>query len=191
MSKIILQSSNTGTGNITISAPVTNEDRTLTLPDNSGTLLNNASTAGFPAGTVLQVITRTLDGTTQSIPSTTNTVVQLTGWSQTINKIRSDSTVVCFMNFCNYIDSGGSGWWFLSCKVGSDPVSSSNQYGVLSHNPSQFTFSASAHQFWHGVWHDTRDQSTITYDFFHNSSGSRSMVWWNNPVNWVFFEVAA
>lgn len=42
MSKIILQSSNTGIGNITINAPVTNTDRTFVLPDDSGSILTTS-----------------------------------------------------------------------------------------------------------------------------------------------------
>lgn len=46
MSKISLSPSALGTGTLTISAPNTNTDRTLTLPDNSGTVLTSASTLG-------------------------------------------------------------------------------------------------------------------------------------------------
>ena len=44
MSKIILQSSSTGTGDITISTPVTNSDRVLSLPDGAGELVTNSAT---------------------------------------------------------------------------------------------------------------------------------------------------
>jgi hypothetical protein len=44
MSKIALSGNASGTGTLSIAAPDTNTDRTLTLPDNSGTLLSNAST---------------------------------------------------------------------------------------------------------------------------------------------------
>lgn len=44
MSKITLSPNVSGTGTLTIAAPNTNTDRTLTLPDNSGTLLSSAST---------------------------------------------------------------------------------------------------------------------------------------------------
>ena len=44
MSKIALSSNALGTGTLTIASPNTNTDRTLTLPDNSGTLV--VSTAG-------------------------------------------------------------------------------------------------------------------------------------------------
>ena len=46
MSKITLAPDVSGSGTFTIAAPNSNIDRTLTLPDNSGTLLSNASTAG-------------------------------------------------------------------------------------------------------------------------------------------------
>lgn len=46
MSKIALVSNASGTGTLSISAPNTNSDRTLTLPDNSGTVITTASTGG-------------------------------------------------------------------------------------------------------------------------------------------------
>lgn len=44
MSKIALSGNASGTGTLTIAAPNTNSDRTLTLPDNSGTVITTAST---------------------------------------------------------------------------------------------------------------------------------------------------
>ena len=44
MSQIALQSNASGTGTLTFAAPNTNTNRTLTLPDSDGTLLNTAST---------------------------------------------------------------------------------------------------------------------------------------------------
>lgn len=46
MSKVALSGNASGTGTLTIAAPNTNTDRTLTLPDNSGTVLTSASTGG-------------------------------------------------------------------------------------------------------------------------------------------------
>jgi uncharacterized protein (AIM24 family) len=43
MSKIALSGNASGTGVLTIAAPNTNSDRTLTLPDESGTVLTSAS----------------------------------------------------------------------------------------------------------------------------------------------------
>lgn len=50
MSKIALSSNALGTGTLTIASPNTNTDRTLTLPDNTGTLLSTTSTSVLPKG---------------------------------------------------------------------------------------------------------------------------------------------
>ena len=44
MSKVKIQGNASGTGTLTISAPNTNTDRTLTLPDGAGEILTDAST---------------------------------------------------------------------------------------------------------------------------------------------------
>jgi hypothetical protein len=60
MSNIALVSPATGTATFSITTPSgTSTDRTLTLPDNSGTVLTSATTTGFPAGSVLQVVNAT------------------------------------------------------------------------------------------------------------------------------------
>lgn len=55
MSKIALSGNASGTGTLTIAAPNTNTDRTLTLPDNTGTVVTTAST-----GAVAQAMLETL-----------------------------------------------------------------------------------------------------------------------------------
>jgi len=52
LSKIALSGNASGTGTLTIAAPNTNSDFTITLPAASGTLATT-DTAGFPAGTVM------------------------------------------------------------------------------------------------------------------------------------------
>ena len=54
MSKIRLTPNASGTGTVTLTVPSTSTDRTLTLPDNTGTVLANGNTLDFPAGTVVQ-----------------------------------------------------------------------------------------------------------------------------------------
>ena len=54
MSKIRLTPNASGTGTVTLTAPSTSTDRTLTLPDNTGTMLTNGSTADYPAGSLVQ-----------------------------------------------------------------------------------------------------------------------------------------
>ena len=48
MSKIALSGNASGTGTLTIAAPNTNTDRTLTLPDRSGTVATTDSTGDAP-----------------------------------------------------------------------------------------------------------------------------------------------
>ena len=61
MSKVSLAGNASGTGIFTIASPNSNTDRTLTLPDSTGTLLNTASNTNFPAGSILQVQTVSQD----------------------------------------------------------------------------------------------------------------------------------
>lgn len=46
MSKVALSGNASGSGTFTIASPNSNTDRTLTLPDNTGTLVSTGSTAG-------------------------------------------------------------------------------------------------------------------------------------------------
>lgn len=50
MSKVAIQGNASGTGTVTLAAPNTNTDRTLTLPDEAGTVLTSASTTVLPKG---------------------------------------------------------------------------------------------------------------------------------------------
>jgi hypothetical protein len=72
MSKIALSGNASGTGTFTIASPNSNTDRTLTLPDNSGTVITTGSTfAGTgPAFSASRTAT-------QSVASNTVTKVQL------------------------------------------------------------------------------------------------------------------
>lgn len=69
MSQVKVTGNASGTGTLTIAAPNTNSDYTLTLPTNTGTILTSATTTGFPAGSVLQVVEGSTD--TQVLVSTT------------------------------------------------------------------------------------------------------------------------
>jgi hypothetical protein len=61
-----------GTGIFTIASPNSNTNRTLTLPDNTGTILTSATTTGFPAGSVIQVVSATYS-TETNVASTSYT----------------------------------------------------------------------------------------------------------------------
>jgi hypothetical protein len=76
MSKIKVQSNASGTGVFTVTSPATNTDRTITLPDGTGTLLNSdgdgSSLTNLPAGGVDGITSASSSGTAISIASNNN-----------------------------------------------------------------------------------------------------------------------
>jgi hypothetical protein len=135
MAKVKIQGHASGTGILTVTAPNTSTDRTITLPDASGTLLNSdgsgasltalpaaqltgalpaisgASLTGFtdaqmPAGAVLQVVQTVYEG---SLSSTSNTLAA-TGLSCTITPTSSSSKILITVTgggqTCNGSDVG-------------------------------------------------------------------------------------
>jgi hypothetical protein len=97
MSRISLSGNASGTGTLTLSAPNTDTDRTLTLPDNTGTILTNAT-----AGTVLQVVSSTANSTV----STTSTSYVTTNLSATITPTSATSKI--FAIWTNTVATGGA-----------------------------------------------------------------------------------
>jgi len=90
MSKISLSPHVSGTGNFTIASPNSSTDRTLTLPDNTGTILTSASNTNFPAGSVLQVVQATL---TSQVSSTATSYTNI-GLSASITPSSSSNRIL-------------------------------------------------------------------------------------------------
>ena len=94
MSKVQLQGNVSGTGIFTIASPNSNTDRTLTLPDNTGTLLTTSSAVTrtqLPVGTVLQVLQSVKVDTAQS---TSSSYIDINGLSVTITPTSSSSKIL-------------------------------------------------------------------------------------------------
>jgi len=97
MSQVSIQGNASGTGTFTIAAPNSNNNRTLTLPDQTGTIITTAGVpkAALPTGSVLQVVYAT--------PSTLTTSSTATGtsapeWgSVTITPTASGNKLLCFL----------------------------------------------------------------------------------------------
>ena len=85
MSKVAIQGNASGTGTLTIAAPNTNTDRTLTLPDEAGTVDTLQR-----AGNVLQVVQGTLTG---EVTTSTSTYAD-SGLSATITPSSSSSKIL-------------------------------------------------------------------------------------------------
>jgi hypothetical protein len=107
MSIVKIQGNASGTGTLTIAAPNTNSDRTLTLPDNAGTLLSSASalsatnlsgrvpSANAPLGSVIQVVSTTK---TDVFSSTSTSYTDITGLSASITPTNSANKILVFVS---------------------------------------------------------------------------------------------
>jgi hypothetical protein len=94
MSKVSLAGNASGTGIFTIASPNSNTDRTLTLPDQTGTLLSSSAQGipktALPTGSVLQVVS--VASNTQV--STTSSTYVSTGFSASITPTSSTSKIL-------------------------------------------------------------------------------------------------
>jgi hypothetical protein len=125
MSKVAIQGNASGTGTLTIAAPNTNTDRTLTLPDEAGTVLTTAGVpaSAMPAGSVIQVVS----STNNTLNTTSNTSWTATSLSLSITPTSVSSKILLLStasvgmgttNVANFafarngtiLNGGGQGW---------------------------------------------------------------------------------
>tara|TARA_R110000796_G_scaffold14667_1_gene47829 strand:- start:278 stop:970 length:693 start_codon:yes stop_codon:yes gene_type:complete len=140
MSKLKLEGNASGTGVITLTAPNTNVDRTITLPDSAGSLLDTTSTldatklAGAlpaidgsaltnlpisPAGKVLQVVSVTK---TDEWSTTSTSYVDVTGMSVSITPSSTTSKIYVMVQ----VAAGGtevSSWLGVMLRLYRDTTS--------------------------------------------------------------------
>jgi len=96
MSLVKIQGNASGTGEFTIAAPNSNTNRTLTLPDNTGTIVTSASSitaSQLPAGSVLQVV-QTAKTDTATISVTTSANADITGMSVSITPSAASNKIL-------------------------------------------------------------------------------------------------
>ena len=111
MSIVKVSGNASGTGTLTIAAPNTNSDFTLTLPTGTGTLISTASTgqvipkAALPTGSVLQVVNAIY--TTAVSSSTSNTFVD-SGLTLSITPTSSTSKILVIVNQATTAGSGAN-----------------------------------------------------------------------------------
>lgn len=104
MSQVKVTGNASGTGTLTIAAPNTNSDYTLTLPAATGNILTSATTTGFPAGSVLQVV----QGTIASGTTTTSTSFVDTGLTVSITPSSSSSKIMVIACCTNVLNDGSN-----------------------------------------------------------------------------------
>lgn len=129
MSKISLTPNASGTGNFTIASPATNTDRTLTLPDNTGTILTSASNTNFPAGSVLQVVN---SSTTSGVISTTSTSFVTTNFSLSITPTSASSKVIVIFSFNAQVYGSGAAEGYATIYRGATNILNTN--GMIFYN---------------------------------------------------------
>jgi len=100
MSLVKIQGNASGTGEFTIAAPNSNTNRTLTLPNVTGTFLTSATTTGFPAGSVIQVVSATYS----TSASTSGTTLVDTGLSASITPTSSSSKILVLVTMNGLIN---------------------------------------------------------------------------------------
>lgn len=106
MSKVAIKGANTGTGTFTIESPATNSDRTLTLPDATGTVLTTA-TAGVPINGPLLV-----SGAANQINVSANTFTAFTSFPASIT-----DTASCFNTANGRFTPTVAGWYSVIATV--------------------------------------------------------------------------
>ena len=127
MSSIKLESNASGTGIFTIASPNSNTNRTLTLPDNTGTILTGSSAitaSQLPAGSVLQVVQGT-SSTDTSISSTSYTDTSITA-SITPSSASSKILVLASISGRMYVNSNANRQYFLAIVRGATVVYNKN-----------------------------------------------------------------
>ena len=82
MSKVALEGNASGTGTFTIASPNSNNSRTVTLPDNTGTIITTGSTAGVTPAMLSQPLT---SGT--AVASTSGTSIDFTGIPSWVKRV--------------------------------------------------------------------------------------------------------
>ena len=106
MSKIALTPNASGTGTLTIAAPNTSTNRTITLPDETGSIITTGSSgkvipsAALPAGSVVQVINTTQNGSSQN---TTSTTLQASGFYVDITPTSASNKIYVTATFAGRI----------------------------------------------------------------------------------------
>lgn len=183
MSKVQLQGNASGTGIFTIASPNSNTDRTLTLPDQTGTLLSSSAQgipkSALPTGSILQMV-----NANQTTPTSVaaGTIVA-TPLQATITPTSATSKIVIWSCFQWYVAGGSSDATAAVYKNGSSiangviKVQSSNINQTVAFNYVDSPASTSA----------------LTYRIYINNGGSNSMTWNVDgyPTSLILMEVAA
>ena len=178
MSKVKIEGNASGSGTLTISAPNTNTDRSLTLPDTAGEIITSSTIgSNMPSGSVLQVVSTTAN---PSFTSTTSTSYVDSGLSLGITLTSSSNKVLILVNGGHsYVQTTfPNGMIETICRQSSTTYSSSNDLANVTYGFSQIYNSANLNTAPHSMnYLDTPSTTTPTYRVFFRSRTGGSVVW--------------
>ena len=112
MSNVVIQGNASGSGSITIESPNTNSDFTITLPENTGTIITSASSvtaSQLPAGSVLQVVQTVKTDTFSVAGAGTTSWSDVTGLSVAITPTSASSKILVIATFTGASGSASGG----------------------------------------------------------------------------------
>jgi hypothetical protein len=191
MSLVKIQGNASGTGEFTIAAPNSNTNRTLTLPDNTGTILTGSSAitrSQLPAGSVLQV----LQTTTTSAITTTSTSFVTTSFSLSITPTASSSKILIFLNGGGaYENNSGAVSMWTTIYRGATNVGDAT-YGLSRHSTDGGSFIIAPHSI--SYLDSPSTTSSTTYTAYFRSSNGTQVDFSNNDrgtVALTLMEIAA
>ena len=127
MSKVAIQGAATGTGVFTLASPATNTDRTLTLPDEAGTIDTLQR-----AGNVLQVVQAIA---TSSTIISTNTDTAITEMSASITPSSTSSRILVMITLGEFRTALANGARFQLYRNGSKIRDAVNEAGYSALTP--------------------------------------------------------
>jgi hypothetical protein len=140
-------------------------------------------------GKILQVVYNT-----PTVPQTniaTTDEVYIDEMQFTLNKKKSDSIVVGFIQTYNYYSTSCSYWWMKAYANDSLVISSGWRDSIITHNSTQYTYNQSAHQLHNGHFIDNTNADSITYKYsFTQNEAKDSFVIWGVEHLFIYMEVA-
>jgi hypothetical protein len=132
MSLVAISGNASGTGTLTIAAPNTNSNYTLTLPTNTGILLSTASNgqvipkAALPTGSVLQVV----QGSYSTQVSSSSATLATTNLTASITPSSATSKVLVIVSSASSYTQAASRQITFAIFRGATNVHGSGQYGA-------------------------------------------------------------
>lgn len=142
MSKVALTGNASGTGTLTIAAPNTSSDYTLTLPESTGTVATEAYVDALSLGKILQVQSVIK---TDTYSTTSTTAADVTGLTVSITPASSSNKILVLAQVNGSQGSAGDGIFKLlrnSTEIGSNSLTYPG-FGMVSSSTPNSSFSNS------------------------------------------------